>query len=522
MELGAGHVSELSPDEFNVEHCVTEIVVGLCCVVFVFVFVLWQGKFGYLFLLELQRLFNCWRATHHPSDGIATVTSPWPRVKYVMTGELLGHTHLSHRVNVVTNIGCADFTQSNVDVLVAHPCLAPLVEAGVLDFAVFDACTSTSVSYFPFQCLILFNCALLLLCGLRQLKLVVSGTELVTGAAARMMVVSNYFVDTLPADAYRVINGELHEGFVTTIAVPSKDNKVATGVRALSPGQQLSDDELKRLQTADAKSPLLHQAKASFSWKPVPCGDASVLPLAPSLDDTALTTGVLSDMRLMLATANVNRTFLHHAMPLRCFEQLRRIWSGDSTQDGEAFVVMITDKGCPDMFTVITDEDNAGDPYLAKHGSISVSVSFPTLSLAFRRFHRNGFSVVPEPAPRHNSICTCVVGIASPVIRRGLSVATWDCMTGLTPDAFYSLIDRIGAVSARINCLQSRDNTSSASKTAFRAVRTSLSLSACLAIVRLSCFDPGTFLALSGTIHRRIQDNPTPLSKPIEDELMEV
>ena len=88
-----------------------------------------QGKFGFLFLHHLYQLYRQWRtssgaaATAHVGSGVADHDG-WPRVKYIMT----------------------DYAVSNISVLRRHPCLLPLVDLGVLDFAVFDANSGDAVS----------------------------------------------------------------------------------------------------------------------------------------------------------------------------------------------------------------------------------------------------------------------------------------------------------------------------------------------------------------------------------------
>ncbi len=81
-----------------------------------------QGKFGFLFLMQLQRMFHAW-LSEQDAAAVAAGCPPrpsapaWPRVRYIAT----------------------DLASANVDALRQHPCLVPLVNAGVLSFAVFDA-----------------------------------------------------------------------------------------------------------------------------------------------------------------------------------------------------------------------------------------------------------------------------------------------------------------------------------------------------------------------------------------------
>lgn len=88
-----------------------------------------------------------------------------------------------------------DFVERNIDYWRDHPSLQPLVEAGLLDFACFDA----------EQC--------------RPFELICSG-ETLTAQTIRnpLIVVANYFFDAIPQDVFYVHQGQLHEGRVTVTA----------------------------------------------------------------------------------------------------------------------------------------------------------------------------------------------------------------------------------------------------------------------------------------------------------------
>lgn len=59
---------------------------------------------------------------------------------------------------------------------------------------------------------------------------------------------------------------------------------------------------------------------------------------------------------------------------------------------------------------------------------------------------------------RHNSIITAVFGQASASLRTAVTLASERSMTGLTPDGFYCLLDRLSPVSKRINAIRSNPN----------------------------------------------------------------
>jgi hypothetical protein len=119
------------------------------------------GRFGYLFLRRLLDLLGRSSLAHL-------------RVRYVLT----------------------DFTESNLDVLRSHPSLQPLVEAGVLDFARYDAGTDHEIA----------------LCH--------SGERLVPGSLANpLAVIANYVFDTLPQDCFLFgEDGGLELGLVSLVS----------------------------------------------------------------------------------------------------------------------------------------------------------------------------------------------------------------------------------------------------------------------------------------------------------------
>ena len=85
-----------------------------------------------------------------------------------------------------------DFTERNIDFWRTHQSLKPLVEGGVLDFALFDT-----------QCD-------------EEIKLTQSGDVLDPGIVKNPMVaIANYFFDSIPQDAFFIQGGQLHEGLVT-------------------------------------------------------------------------------------------------------------------------------------------------------------------------------------------------------------------------------------------------------------------------------------------------------------------
>ena len=116
-----------------------------------------SGRFGAYFLKRLLTLLD-----HLTLNGV--------RVQYVMT----------------------DFTERHIAYWQAHPALQPLMEAGQLDFARFDAGND------------------------QELVLRLSGAVLAPGTVKNpMVVIANYCFDSLPQDVFTIANGQLYESLIT-------------------------------------------------------------------------------------------------------------------------------------------------------------------------------------------------------------------------------------------------------------------------------------------------------------------
>ena len=123
------------------------------------------GRFGFLFIRTLLSL-------------LGPLRKGAPKVRYVLT----------------------DVAEKNMKFWSHHPKLAPLVAAGVLDFAIFDAGVDGSIT------------------------LRLSGETLSAGTAGNPLVaIANYVFDSLPQDVFRTVGGALLEDRVTLIS-PREEN----------------------------------------------------------------------------------------------------------------------------------------------------------------------------------------------------------------------------------------------------------------------------------------------------------
>jgi tetratricopeptide (TPR) repeat protein len=204
-----------------------------------------------------------------------------------------------------------DFAERNLACWREHPRLRPLVEAGVLDFALFDSAAP------------------------QEMHLQELGTILAPGTVKNpLAVVANYVFDSIPADAFAIRGGRLHESLVTISA---------------------SDPE-----PAPADPELFNLLRPSYEHRPTG---------ADYYDD--------ADWNAVLHgyTERLNDTVvLFPVAALNCLRFLRQL-------AGDRLLLLCGDKGpaCEE------DLRGAGDPVLTVHGSFSLRVNYPALAEVSRR-----------------------------------------------------------------------------------------------------------------------------------------
>jgi tetratricopeptide (TPR) repeat protein len=161
--------------------------------------------------------------------------------------DLLGRSSLRH---VPVRYVMTDFTERNLEPLRGHPSLQPWIEAGVLDFACYDATADAPI------------------------RLERSGEVLSAGTLRNPLVVlANYVFDGLPQDAFAARGGRLHE-LLPTLTLPEEEADL---------------DEptiLQRLDLAWEERPLPDAALAGYYGDPEL--DAVLGEYAGSLADTAI------------------------------------------------------------------------------------------------------------------------------------------------------------------------------------------------------------------------------------------
>ena len=117
----------------------------------------------------------------------------------------------------------------------------------------------------------------------------------------------------------------------------------------------------------------------------------------------------------------------------RCSVSDGCLWNRGPAGAAGCFGIVVGDKGHPSLANLIADGRN-GDPYLAKHGSVSVSVNFHTFGALFDRHVAGGFALTPDPSPRWVvTLCVgaCVCGCVWVCVGVGVRVRVAVCVNGV-------------------------------------------------------------------------------------------
>jgi tetratricopeptide (TPR) repeat protein len=283
-----------------------------------------SGRFAFHFLKKLQG----WQAR--------SAFQELP-VKYVMT----------------------DFARPTIDAWQAHPWLRPLVAQGLLDYAQFDVVAD------------------------QELKLIHSGEILAPGTVGNpLVVIANYFFDSIPQDAFYINEGKLYESLVTMTAP-----------------NDLADSEL------------LKQIEISYEQRPVD-GDY--------YDDPACN-HILRGYQERLTD-----TFL--LFPCAAIDGLRRL--GRLSQG--RLLLLSADKG----YHRAADLQGRGPAGITVHGSFSMMVNYHALGQYVR--HQGGQALGTDR--RHNSLNVSAFILGEP---SSGAVETRQAYTAAIeqfgPDDFYTL-----------------------------------------------------------------------------------
>lgn len=148
------------------------------------------GRFGYLFLKTLLSLLQ--------PHGLNEL-----KIRYVMT----------------------DIAEKNIDFCRTHPYLKPFIESGILDFSIYHHADQN-----------------------KPLELIISKEKITKENLVNpLILIANYFFDTIPQDLFRLNKGKLEEG------------RISISVEVA--------DELQEINATNPK--IIPQMRCSYSYKPI-------------------------------------------------------------------------------------------------------------------------------------------------------------------------------------------------------------------------------------------------------------
>ena len=243
-----------------------------------------------------------------------------------------------------------------------HPALKPYVESGCLDFARFDAVNDT------------------------ELHLAVSGTTLRTGQLAQpLLIVANYFFDSIPQELIYVADGEIYECDVDVRAPGKKGEQ--------GPSEMLASMELTYV---NRRAP--EYERSDYPYR----------------DVIEYYREELEDSHILFPEAG-----------LRCLERLQAL-------SREGFILLTADKGdhLADSWRF------AEPPKLILHGSFSLTANYHAIIRVFE--DRGALALFPEHHYKNINVgCLLMVSDAASYANARLAYRRSAGRFG--PDDFFSL-----------------------------------------------------------------------------------
>lgn len=260
----------------------------------------------------------------------------------------------------------SDFTEANVRFAESHPALEPFVKTGRLDFAIFDAERDD------------------------RLTLRKSGAVLAPESPpGNLLVIANYFFDSLPSDLFAINEGRLQE-LHAALEIPTQPD-AAPDAASLDPAWLMQ-----------ASLRYEHAAALRPCYPAEPELETLLEQYARQLDDTTLSLPVAS---------------------LRCLSRLHALAGG-------RLIVLSADKG----YARLEDLEERSLPSLSQHGSVSLMVNYHAIGEWVRL--RGG--AVLRPPFRHASLDISAASF-SPDAGREFTAAFREYAEALNPDDFYQI-----------------------------------------------------------------------------------
>ncbi|PZD96504.1 tetratricopeptide repeat protein [Paenibacillus sambharensis] len=255
-----------------------------------------------------------------------------------------------------------DLAMSNVMAWKKHPALQRFVAEGLLDFAQYDAARDT------------------------VLNLVVSGTTIGEAALRQpLIIVANYFFDSIPQELIYVGGGQIYEADVYV--------------------------EYTEEQVSSKPSEWLNQIKLSYEHRRAPEYEQDNYPYR---DIIAIYQEQLEDSHILFPAVGIN-----------CLERLNRL-----SQAG--FVLITADKGDH----LLDNWKFAEPPELMVHGSFSLTANYHAIQHAFEQ---RGAETLFPPHHYKNLNVGCILNVEQPTGYPNTRLAYRRCIERFGPDEFFSL-----------------------------------------------------------------------------------
>lgn len=261
-----------------------------------------------------------------------------------------------------------DLAMNNVLAWKEHPALQSFIAEGLLDFAHFDAVSDT------------------------ELKFIVSDTTVSKGDLKQpLIIIANYFFDSIPQELLYVGDGQIYE--VDVIAEYPK------GMDSLKPSEALNQISLHYVNRREPK----------YEQETYPYRDVIVI-YQEQLEDSHI---------------------LFPVIGLNCLERLNQL-----SQEG--FLLITADKGDH----LLDNWKFLETPELILHGSFSLTANYHAIGQVFER---NGATVLFPPNHYRNINVGCILNMVKPLDYFNTRLAYRRFIERFGPDEFFSMkewIDR--------------------------------------------------------------------------------
>ncbi len=256
----------------------------------------------------------------------------------------------------------SDIAEKSLEFFRDHPQLQSYYQSGILDYAYYDAV------------------------GGKEIHLQYSNQRIVAGELDQpILVIANYFFDSIPNDVFRVLNDELS---VCSIALHSTEDPKATD----------DDIVIDNLQLTFA------QADAPMGYYP-----------SDSIDK------ILQDYR-----SQMTDTFLFFPeTSLRCIQNLKDLSTG-------GMMLLSMDKG----FHKVADIDQKPEPEIVAHGSFSLWVNYHAIGAYCNQ--SGGKAIFPTFSTFHLQL-GCLIFMDQPESYRATAAAYQRFVDDFGPDDFNSI-----------------------------------------------------------------------------------